>query len=169
MNLFKSLQAVLPGSTHAPEMYCENIDTHPTDGLITKLLAVHGFALFQTQTDMFSLTFPETYTVPMLDTFLLEFAEFLVVRPKVPFTMVADASAVKKTNSLTRRRLATFFETQGDYFEQHCKALAIVTASAIQQGAITAIFWLRPNNWPTKVFHSPNAAEVWVRTNAEFF
>ncbi len=126
------------------------------------LLTVNGFEVCQPTPNNYHLQFPTHYDVPKIDEFLRAFGKLLTSRPEVPFTLIADASGVRKTNSLTRRRLALFFKNHGDYFEQHCKKLAIITASTIQKGAITAIFWLRPNNWPTRVFNDPAKAEAWV-------
>ncbi len=125
-------------------------------------LCIEGFRLSVAEDPWFCTRFPSEYSIKELDSFLRELDRFFVDRGFEPFSLMVDVSIVRRTNALTRKRLAEFFGKWGTYFDDHCTAMAIVTATALQQGAITAVFWFRPNSWPTKVFSSKHAAAQWL-------
>ena len=125
-------------------------------------IEVRGFVAHLSDPDKWTLTFPESYGIEDLDAFLAEFEGFIEARPTTDFRLLIDVRQVARSSSATRRRIAAFFNSQGPHFETRCRAFALVVSSALQRGAITTIFWLRPVGWNTKVFTSAQDAAVWL-------
>jgi hypothetical protein len=67
------------------------------------------------------------------------------------------------TGSATQRQLqGGWIVKQEKLLAREFAAAAIVTDSAIIRGAVTAIFWIRPLPFPTKVTATVRSAEEWL-------
>lgn len=83
---------------------------------------------------------------------------------QLPGRKVCVFDLTKATTGTPRQR-----QIQGAWIAKNEEALArgfaaaaIVTESAIIRGAVTAIFWIRPLPFPTRVVATLEAAEAWL-------
>ena len=125
-------------------------------------IAVHGFAVVDDGAGRITVEFPVRYELDQLDEFLAALSAHLHARAEGPFRMLVDVSQVEKTSTETRRRFTNFFSEEEAMIVRDCHAFALVVANAVQKGAITAIFWIKPVAWKTKVFNDRGEAERWL-------
>jgi hypothetical protein len=72
---------------------------------------------------------------------------------------LSDATA----GSATQRQMqASWISKHEKTLERDFAAAAIVTDSAIIRGTVTAVFWIRPLPFPTKVSATVKIAEEWL-------
>ena len=98
------------------------------------------------------------------DAELTEFLSGLDELLKLPGRKVCVFDLTRATTGTPRQR-----QLQGAWIAKNEAALArsfaaaaIVTESAIIRGAVTAIFWIRPLPFPTRVVATLEAAETWL-------
>ena len=100
------------------------------------------------------------YSDAELAVFLRELDDVL----KAPGRKLCIFDLSKATTGTARQR-----QLQGEWIKRNEQALkrefaaaAIVTDSAIIRGAVTAIFWVRPLPFPTRIVATLESAEVWL-------
>jgi hypothetical protein len=99
--------------------------------------------------------------------FLNALHDLFARRGDKPFVGLVDMTATSNSRVLDRSKIAAFFKETGSYWRRNCVGYAFVVKSALQRGAITAVFWVAPLGWPTKVFAAREKADGWLAGRAE--
>lgn len=81
-----------------------------------------------------------------------------------PYALIVVAGKSLGFSSKQRQMQADYIASGLHLSRTYLKAFAFVAGSAMQRGMLTAIFWLRPPEWPHKVFSTLHDAEAWVRS-----
>lgn len=81
-----------------------------------------------------------------------------------PFLLVFDMRGASSSSS-RRRKLLEWCEKNEDALTRYLVAGAVVAASSVEQGFVTAALWIRSPPWPMRVFADPGDAEAWLREN----
>jgi hypothetical protein len=80
------------------------------------------------------------------------------------FLLVFDMRGASSSSS-RRRRFLEWGETHADALTRLLVASAIVAASSIERGFVTAALWVRTPAFPMRVFASSAEAEAWLLSN----
>jgi hypothetical protein len=80
---------------------------------------------------------------------------------KQQFVLLFDVRGATSSSS-RRRNLLSWCERHADALTRYLAVGAIVAASSIERGFVTASLWLRSPPWPMRVFADPDAAETWL-------
>jgi uncharacterized protein YejL (UPF0352 family) len=76
---------------------------------------------------------------------------------------VIDLSEATAGTATQRQMQASWIAKQEKVLAREFAAAAIVTDSAIIRGTVTAVFWIRPLPFPTRVTATVNSAEEWLK------
>lgn len=98
------------------------------------------------------------------DAELAEFLTGLDMLLKQPGRKVCLFDLTKATTGTARQRQtqAAWIGKNEEALARDFAAAAIVTDSAIVRGTVTAIFWIRPLPFPTRVVATLEAADAWL-------
>ncbi|HKP60252.1 MAG TPA: STAS/SEC14 domain-containing protein [Polyangiales bacterium] len=109
---------------------------------------------------MLQLRYVGDFSDAELTEFLRELDEVL----KLPGRKVCVFDLAKATTGTPRQRQiqGAWIAKNEDALARGFAAAAIVTESAIIRGAVTAIFWIRPLPFPTRVVATLEAADEWL-------
>jgi hypothetical protein len=80
---------------------------------------------------------------------------------KQQFVLLFDMRGATSSSS-RRRNLLGWCERHADALTLYLAVGAIVAASSIERGFVTATLWVRSPPWPMRVFAEPSAAEKWL-------
>ena len=108
---------------------------------------------------------PPVATDDEVQRYLDELGELRARREPYALVMIADES--RGFNAKQRQMQADYIASGMDLSRKYLKAFAFVAESAMQRGMLTAVFWLRPPEWPHRVFRTVEEASVWARTLVE--
>lgn len=81
---------------------------------------------------------------------------------KEPYTLMVDATHAGVPDAEVRRHFAEFSAKNRAHTQRYCKGEAYVMPSALVRGALTAVMWLSPFEYPHKVFATVNEARAWL-------
>jgi uncharacterized protein YejL (UPF0352 family) len=73
-----------------------------------------------------------------------------------------DLSGAAAGSATQRQMQASWIGRQEKVLAKEFAAAAIVTDSAIIRGTVTAVFWIRPLPFPTRVTSTVQSAEEWL-------
>ena len=79
-----------------------------------------------------------------------------------PYTLVIDATYASVPDAAARQHFAEFSKRNNAHTKRYCRAEAYVLPSAVLRGALTAIMWFSPFEYPHKVFATVDEAKAWV-------
>lgn len=108
---------------------------------------------------------PPVATDEEVQHYLDELAELRARREPYALVVIADES--RGFSAKQRQMQADYIASGMDLSRRYLRGFAFVAASAMQRGMLTAIFWLRPPEWPHRVFRSVEEASVWARMLVE--
>ncbi len=80
------------------------------------------------------------------------------------FLLVFDMRGAS-SSSTRRRKFAEWCKRHAGSLERLLVASAIVAASSLERGFVTAALWLDTPPWPMRVFASSTEAETWLLSN----
>jgi hypothetical protein len=84
-------------------------------------------------------------------------------RSEDPYTVIADTTAIKTIPSALVRAAVAKGEARTAAFEaKRNKGTAIVVANHITLGVATAVYWMSPPTYPTRVFATFEGALAWI-------
>lgn len=81
-----------------------------------------------------------------------------------PYALIIDANESRGFSAAQRKMQADYIESGLELSRRYLKAFAFVSASSIQRGMMTAIFWLRKPEWPHRFFATFDEAKEWARS-----
>lgn len=79
-----------------------------------------------------------------------------------PYTLVIDATFAGVPDAAARQHFAEFSKRNAALTKRYCRAEAYVLPSAVLRGALTAIMWFSPFEYPHKIFATVDEARAWV-------
>lgn len=85
-----------------------------------------------------------------------------IILRATPFAMLIDMSAGATLQAVQRKAVADSLQPLKDVMMQNMVGLAVVVASVLTRGAITAVGWVQPPGFPFKVFGALPDAEQWI-------
>jgi len=89
-------------------------------------------------------------------------------RSEAPYTVIADTTLIKTMPSALVRAAVARGEARTAAFEaRRNKGTAIVVANHITRGVATAVYWLSPPAYPTRMVATFDAALAWVLSRLE--
>jgi hypothetical protein len=84
-------------------------------------------------------------------------------RSDAPYTVIADTTLMNRIPSAVVRAAVAKGEARTAAFEaRRNKGTAIVVANQITRGVATAVYWLSPPTYPTRMFATFDAALDWI-------
>lgn len=83
-------------------------------------------------------------------------------RPQEHMVLMADLSLVTQSNARNRKRIAKSVDDLAELMQHRCLAQAYVVSHPLILAALTAVTWIKPTPWPTKVFKTHAPAERWL-------
>src|SRR5690606_33816616 len=86
---------------------------------------------------------------------------------KRPYALIIVAERATGFTPKQRRMQADYIDPGNDPARRYLKAFAFVARSTLQRGMLTAVFWLRPPEWPHQVFGTWDEAQAWVKSILE--
>lgn len=87
-----------------------------------------------------------------------------LLRREQRFLLVFDMRGASSTPG-RRQKFRAWCNSHEDELTRLLAAAAIVAASSIERGFVTASMWIRTPPWPMRVFAEPNEAEQWLLSN----
>lgn len=78
------------------------------------------------------------------------------------FSVVLDNRLAGGMNAKQRKMIAEHAAKRAEFSKRMCKGTAFVFESPVMRGILTAIFWLRPADVPTRVFADLGEAVQWA-------
>jgi|JI10StandDraft_1071094.scaffolds.fasta_scaffold505132_2 hypothetical protein len=78
------------------------------------------------------------------------------------YTLLFDARNAKPLGAQQRRLLADASLPTAAHAARNCAGSAIVVNNMVIAGIVTALHWLKPTDYPEKVFSSVAEAEAWL-------
>lgn len=78
------------------------------------------------------------------------------------YTLLFDARNAKPLGAQQRKLLADASLPTAAYAARNCAGSAIVVNNMVIAGIVTALHWLKPTDYPEKVFSSVGEAEAWL-------
>jgi hypothetical protein len=87
-----------------------------------------------------------------------------ILKREQRFLLVFDMRGASSTPS-RRRRFMDWSQRNADPLTRLLVAGAIVAASSIERGFVTAALWVRTPPWPMRVFAESSDAEAWLLSN----
>ena len=81
-----------------------------------------------------------------------------------PYALIIDANDSRGFSANQRKLQAEYIESGLALSRLYLKAFAFVSASAVQRGMMTAIFWLRKPEWPHGFFATFEEAKEWAHS-----
>ncbi|MCA9533268.1 MAG: hypothetical protein KC593_06310 [Myxococcales bacterium] len=102
--------------------------------------------------------------VPVPDEALLRSVEQLgaIAKRGERYTLLFDARGAKPLGAQQRKLLADASVPTAPYAARNCAGSAIVVSNMVLAGIVTALHWLKPTDYPEKVFSSLEEAEAWL-------
>jgi hypothetical protein len=79
-----------------------------------------------------------------------------------PYTLLVDATHANVPDAAARQHFAEFSKANSPITKRFCRGEAYILPSAVLRGALTAIMWFSPFEYPHKVFASVDEARAWV-------
>ena len=83
---------------------------------------------------------------------------------KEPYTLLVDANQAGVPGADVRKLFADFSARNREHTRRYCRGEAYVMSSALVRGALTAVMWLSPFEYPHKVFATVAEARTWLAT-----
>jgi hypothetical protein len=80
-----------------------------------------------------------------------------------PFAWVCDASNLVHATARQRQLMGEFEKRTAEHDRKYCLGTALVVASPVARGIITAVYWLSPPVYPYRTFARWDDAEKWAR------
>mgnify|MGYP006999982045 CR=1 FL=1 len=81
---------------------------------------------------------------------------------KEAYTLLIDATHAGVPGADVRRHFAEFSIKNRAHTRGYCKGEAYVMPNALVRGALTAVMWLSPFEYPHKVVGTVNEARAWL-------
>ncbi len=78
------------------------------------------------------------------------------------YTLLFDARNAKPLGAQQRKLLADASLPTAPHAARNCAGSAIVVSNMLLAGIVTALHWLKPTDYPEKVFSSMAEAEAWL-------
>lgn len=78
------------------------------------------------------------------------------------YTLLFDARGARALGAQQRKLLAEASMATAPYAARNCAGSAIVVHNVILTGIVTALHWLKPTDYPEKVFSTMVDAEAWL-------
>ena len=102
--------------------------------------------------------------VPVPDEALLRSVEQLgaIAKRGERYTLLFDGRGAKPLGAQQRKLLADASVPTAPYAARNCAGSAIVVSNMVLAGIVTALHWLKPTDYPEKVFSSLEEAEAWL-------
>lgn len=79
-----------------------------------------------------------------------------------PYAVIVEASASQGFSARQRKMQADYIESGIQTSRIYLKAFAFVARSALQRGMMTAILWMKPPEWPNRIFSTTGEAIAWA-------
>jgi hypothetical protein len=90
----------------------------------------------------------------------------VILAREQPFVLMFDMRGATSTSS-RRRRLMEWCDRHADALTRLIVAGAVVAASSVERGFVTAALWVRSPPWPMRVFADPSEAAEWLLAEYE--
>lgn len=105
-------------------------------------------------------------SVPVPDQALLNSVARLgaIAQRGVRYTLLFDARGAKPLGAQQRKLLADASLPTAADAARNCAGSAIVVSNMVLAGIVTALHWLKPTDYPEKVFSTLDEAEAWLST-----
>jgi hypothetical protein len=100
-------------------------------------------------------------------TAFLAAAEKLILALQTPYAWVVDVGGLLRVTAKQRRMFAEFEDRTKEQDAKLCAGAAIYAPTAFTRGLVTAVFWLSPPAYPTKIVASFEEAEAWARAKLD--
>ncbi len=81
-----------------------------------------------------------------------------------PFLLVFDVRGASSTSS-RRRKFMEWCQHHADVLTRNLIAAAVIAASSVERGFVTATLWVKSPPFPMRVFAESSDAEEWLLTN----
>ena len=78
------------------------------------------------------------------------------------YTLIFDGRGAKPLGAQQRKLLADASLPTAPYAARNCAGSAIVVNNVVLAGIVTALHWLKPTDYPEKVFSTMEDAEAWL-------
>jgi hypothetical protein len=87
---------------------------------------------------------------------------------QAPYTVIADTSMIERIPSAVVRAAVARGEARTAAFEaQLNKGTAVVVVNDFTRGVATAVYWLSPPTYPTRLFATFDNALAWILTQLD--
>jgi hypothetical protein len=84
-----------------------------------------------------------------------------------PYVIIHDARRAVRPTPKQRAFAAAWQKRDADGTRRRLRGVALVTASPLIAGVLTAINWITPPPYPMKIFAAMDAAEAWTTARLE--
>jgi len=85
-----------------------------------------------------------------------------VIKQDRPFSMINDVRVGPPPSAHQRKAISQLYQENLDLVKKNWRGTALITSSALIQGAITALNWLMPPPHPVKVCSNYAEGEKWA-------
>jgi len=106
------------------------------------------------------ITNPRSFTDDEWTALLDEIAG--VIHRDRPFAMINDVRVGPPPSAQQRKAISLLYKENMDLVKKNWRGTALITSSALVQGAITALNWLMPPPHPVKVCSNYAEGEKWA-------
>lgn len=98
---------------------------------------------------------------PEIDSFFVLINRYLERRTR--FGIVFDVRGMPLLNALQRKKFADYITAKSGALKQFIAGQAVIVNSNLEAGIVTAVLWVAPTPFPTKVFNDYGDGEEWVK------
>lgn len=78
------------------------------------------------------------------------------------YRLLIDATHAEVPSADVRKHFVEFSSKNSDFTKRYCEGEAYVMPSALVRGALTAVMWFAPFQYPHKVFATVEEARRWL-------
>ena len=106
------------------------------------------------------VTNPRAFTDAQWTGLLVQIVD--VLKRDRPFAMINDVRVGPPPSAQQRKAISLLYQEHMDLVKRNWRGTALITSSALVQGAITALNWLMPPPHPVKVCSNDAEGEKWA-------
>ena len=111
--------------------------------------------------------FPDRFGDEELDGALKAVQHWLLKEVDAPFSFIADMRRPLSITSKQRKMMADYEQSYVDIDRRFNAGQAVIVSNPITRGFITAIYWMSPPIYPTRIVGSMSEALHWLEPHFE--